>query len=273
MPGLATQIERYSLVIAIGDVPIRVNTTDSDFLEMLQNRYAGFLSGEPHGEFDLDFDVDLAPPALDNRDADVNVTYRAGRWFMERGDFRAEWNPATRTGTIQQTANPYSIDAVLRIAHTLVLARQGGFLLHSASAIRNGKAFLFAGVSGAGKTTISRLAPADATLLTDEISYVRKQDAGYVAFGTPFTGELAKLGENTSAPLAALYLLAQGPENRIEPVAVSDAGRELLANMLFFAEDQEMVHWAFQAACDFVHRVPVHRLTFVPDARVWEMIG
>jgi hypothetical protein len=42
--------------------------------------------------------------------------------------------------------------------------------------------------------------------------------------------------------------------------------------MLFFAEDEGMVHFAFQAACDFVHRVPVYRLTFVPDARVWEMI-
>ena len=273
MPGLATQIERCSVVIAIGGVAIRVNTTEPDFLEMLQNRYAGFLSGGPQAEYDFDFDVELEPPALDDRDADVSVIHRAGRWFMERGDFRAEWNPATRRGSIQQSANPYSIDAVLRIAHTLVLARRGGFLLHSASAIRNGKAFLFAGVSGAGKTTISRLAPPDATLLTDEISYVRKQDDGYVAFGTPFTGELAKLGENTSAPLAALYLLAQGPQNRIDPVLMADAGRELLANMLFFAQDQEMVHWAFQAACDFVHQVPVYRLTFVPDARVWELIG
>jgi hypothetical protein len=238
---------------------------------MLQNRYAGFVGAEERAEYD--FDVDLAPPALANPDADVSVTRRSGRWFMERGDFRAEWEPAERRGWIHQSANPYSIDAVLRIVHTLVLARQGGFLLHSASAIRNGKAFLFAGVSGAGKTTISRLAPADATLLTDEISYVRRQDEGYVAFGTPFTGELAKLGENTSAPVATLYLLAQGPENRIDPVAAADAGRELLSNMLFFAEDQELVQWAFQAACDFVHRVPVYRLTFVPDARVWEMIG
>ncbi len=217
--------------------------------------------------------MELVAPAFSDPDADVSVTHRSGIWFMERGDFRAEWDPATRRGWIQQSANPYSIDAVLRIVHTLVLARQGGFLLHSASAIRNGKAFLFAGVSGAGKTTISRLAPADATLLTDEISYVRKQDEGYVAFGTPFTGELAKLGENTSAPVAALYLLAKGPENRIDPVAAADAGRELLANMLFFAEDQELVCSAFQAACDFVDRVPVYRLTFVPDARVWEMIG
>jgi len=259
------------VVIAIGGVPVRVNTTDPDFLDMLQDRYAGFLSEETRTEFD--FDVDLAPPAFPDPEAEVSVTHHSGRWFMERGDFRAEWNPATRTGTIHQSANPYSIDAVLRIVHTLVLARQGGFLLHSASAIRNGKTFLFAGVSGAGKTTISRLAPADATLLTDEISYVRKLDEGYVGFGTPFTGELAKLGENTSAPVAALYLLSQGPENRIDPVGAADAGREVLANMLFFAEDQEMVHWAFQAACDFVHCVPVHRLTFMPDARVWEMIG
>jgi hypothetical protein len=270
VPGLATQVERYSVVIAIGGVAIRLNTSDPDFIEMLHGRYAGFVSAETDAEFD--FDLDLAQPS-GNRDADVSVCYRSGRWLLERGDFRAEWEPAAGKGRIRQTANPYSIDAVLRIVHTLVLAKQGGFLLHSASAIRNGKAFLFAGVSGAGKTTISRLAPADATLLTDEISYVRKQGDGYVAFGTPFTGELAKLGENKSAPVAVLYLLAQGPENKIEPVAAPDAGRELLGNMLFFAEDQEMVHWAFQAACDFVHRVPVHRLTFLPDTRVWEMIG
>src|ERR1022692_2163493 len=252
-------------------MPVRVLTTDPRFLTMLQDRYAGFVTSSQRTE--IEFDVDLGPSRFGNPDAPVRVTQRAGRWTFERGDFRAEWEPASRTGRIRQTANPYSIDAVLRIVHTLVLARQGGFLLHSASAIRNGKPFLFAGVSGAGKTTISRLAPPDATLLTDEISYVRKQGDGYMAYGTPFTGELAKLGENASAPVAALYLLAQGPENRIEPVAVADAGRELLANMLFFAEDPELVHWVFQAACDFVHRVPVRRLTFMPDARVWELIG
>jgi len=276
VPGLAAQVERFSVVIAIGGIAIRVNTADADFLAMLEERYAGFVSPEADAQFD--FDVDLAPRAFANPDADVSVIHRSGRWLMERGDFRAEWEPATGRGWIHQSANPYSIDAVLRIVHTLVLAGRGGFLLHSASAIRNGKALLFAGASGAGKTTISRLAPADATLLTDEISYVRKldvpqQDERYVAFGTPFTGELAKLGENTSAPVAALYLLAKGAENRVDPVTVSDAGRELLANMLFFAEDQELVYSAFQAACDFVHCVPVYRLTFVPDARVWEMIG
>ncbi len=271
MPELALQVERYTAAIAIGGVTIRVNTTDSNFMELLQKRYSGFVSAESAAEFE--FDVELVESTFAEPHSEVSVRHYSGRWFMLRADFRAEWNPTTRTATIQQNANPYSMDAVLRIVHTLVLAKQGGFLLHSASAIRNGKAFLFAGVSGAGKTTISRLAPADATLLTDEISYVRRVGDGYVAFGTPFTGELAKLGENTLAPITALYLLAKGQENRIERVSVSDAGRELLANVLFFAEDPELVHLVFQTACEFVNRVPVYRLTFVPDARVWEMIA
>jgi len=283
LPELTTEVERLSLVIEIGGMPVRVHTTDPGFLRMLRDRYDGFVASAEHagsaeGAAEIDFDVELTPARFADPDAVVRVRQRRGRWTMERGDFRAEWEPASRTGTIRQSANPYSIDAVLRIVHTLVLARQGGFLLHSASAIRNGKAFLFAGVSEAGKTTISRLAPPDATLLTDEISYVRKQDvrkqgAGYVAFGTPFTGELAKLGENVSAPIAALYLLAKGAENRIDPIPPAEAARSLLANLLFFAEDEELVQATFHSAFEFVSRVPVARLTFVPDARVWELIG
>lgn len=257
-------------MIEVGEMPVRVNTVDPKFLRLLQERYAGFIGNSESAE--MEFDVELTPPALTDPDGDVRVTYSQGRWLMQRGDFRAEWSPASRRGWIHQSANPYSIDAVLRIVHTLVLARQSSFLMHSASAIRNGRAFLFAGVSGAGKTTISRLAPPDATLLTDEISYVRRQDSGYVAFGTPFTGELAKLGENVSAPVAALYLLAQGPENRIEAISSAEAVRSVLANMLFFAEDEELVQSTFHAAFEFVRRVPVSRLTFVPDTRVWELI-
>jgi hypothetical protein len=275
LPELTAEVERLSLMIEIGGMSVRVNTTDVGFLGILQDRYSGFItpSDRAEGPAEIEFDVDLTPPGAADRDAPVRVTQRLGRWKLERGDFFAEWEPSSRRGRIRQTANPWSIDAVLRIVHTLVLARQGGFLAHSASAIRNGKAFLFAGVSGAGKTTISRLAPPDVTLLTDEISYVRKQDAGYIAYGTPFTGELAKLGENVSPPLAALYLLAQGSENRIDPIPPGEAARSLLANLLFFAEDEELVQSTFHSAFEFVNRVPVSRLTFVPDSRVWELIG
>jgi len=46
----------------------------------------------------------------------------------------------------------------------------------------------------------------------------------------------------------------------------------LLRNILFFAEDAELVNLVFRSACEFVERIPVRRLTFVPDERVWNMI-
>ena len=203
----------------------------------------------------------------------LEVGCQGGVWRMQRGDFLALWDSASGRGQIRQNANPYALDSVLRIVHSLVLAREGEFLVHGASAIRNGRAFLFAGVSGAGKTTISRLAPADATLLTDEISYVRKAGAGYCAHGTPFAGELARLGTKCSAPLQALYLLRQGPENRIDEIHPARATQALMRNILFFARDAELVQRVFEGACEFVERVPVRRLTFRPDAAVWELIG
>jgi hypothetical protein len=269
---LEAQTECLSLVIEIGDMPVRVNTSSPEFARVLSKRYAGFAAPPGRRGAEVEFDVELSDERSSEPEAPVQVTHLAGRWRMTRGDFRAEWDPRMRRGTIRQSANPYSIDAVLRIVHTLALARQGGLLLHAASAIRNGKAFVFAGISGAGKTTISRLAPAGVTLLTDEISYVRKTSDGYIAFGTPFTGELAKLGENVSAPLAAVYLLEQGPVNQIEPVPAGDAVRALLANILFFAKEPELVRQVFQSACKLVDRIPVSRLTFMPDSRVWEMI-
>lgn len=271
MPELTAEVDRLSLVIEVGGTPIRVNTTDPVFFRMLHERYTGFITqSETDG---IEFDVDLLPPEAASLESEVKVTSHHGRWSMQRGDFQAEWEPASGRGWIRQSKNSYSMDSVLRIVHTLVLARQGSLLLHSASAIRNGKAFLFSGVSGAGKTTIARLAPPDTMLLTDEISYVRPSDMGYIAFGTPFAGELAKSGENISAPIAALYLLAKGSENKIDPLPAGEAMRSLLANILFFAEDEQLVQSVFHTAFDFVSRVPVLRLTFVPDVRVWELIG
>jgi hypothetical protein len=270
MGELAT-IVAQEIIIDIGRMPVLLRSESPTFLEMIETRYSGFVNREGMPVFELD--VELVEPGKITDEKDLAVNFESGRWLIERGDLRAEWEPTSRRGRVVQSANPYSLDAALRIIHSLILAREGGLLVHAASAVRSGKAFLFAGVSGAGKTTISRLAPADATLLTDEISYLQSKGRGYVAYGTPFAGELAKVGENAEASLAAVYFLEKGRENRIEPVCASEATRMLLANVLFFAHDAELVSRVFETACELVRRVPFHRLIFFPDERVWELIA
>lgn len=270
--GNLAQIRSEPVAVQIGGIPILLRTDDREFRELLETRYAGFVNDSMDSP--LEFKIDLAEPrSTIEAGEDVRVRFHSGSWFLRRGDFRAEWDPRTCKGRIHQTRSPYAIDSVLRIVHTLILAKSGGFLVHAASAIRHGRAFLFAGISGAGKTTISRLAPPDAILLTDEISYVRKEGTTYLACGTPFAGELGKAGQNQSAPLVRLFLLEKGPECKTEAVPRGEAVRSLLRNILFFAEDGELVKRLFQSACEFVERVPVERLTFVPDQRVWQMVG
>jgi len=262
--------ELHSVQVEIGKTAIRILTADPEFREILLARFGSFVN--PAAQTSLQLSVRLLAPGTPT-EGDVHVSMNGGgQWSIVRGDFRCLWQPAIGEGSVEQTANPYSIDTVLRIVHTLILAREGGFLLHSSSAVRNGRAFLFSGLSGAGKTTLVRLAPPDVPILTDEISYVRRASPGYTAFGTPFFGEFGRPGENTSAPLAALYFLAKGPDNRIDPVPPAEAARLLMRNILFFAEDKRLVQLVFQSACDFLQAVPAYRLTFFPDARVWELI-
>ena len=74
------------------------------------------------------------------------------------------------------------------------------------------------------------------------------------------TGEPLSPGNGGSAPAH-------------EPVSEPEALQAFLRNVLFFAHDPELVDKVFQNAFDFISRVPVYRLTFVPDAKVWELIG
>ena len=273
--------------VEIGGIPISLSTTHEKFFDLLRQRYEGFLS-QSRPEVALNFEIIDAATASDD---DVRVQRKGNgngnEWLIHRGDFSASFDPQTATGHVRQNANPYSLDSVLRIVHSLILADRGGFLLHAASAICDGRACLFSGVSGAGKTTMTRLAPPDLTLLTDEISYVRPANVrpanvrpvdapaatgAYQAFGTPFSGELAKAGENCSAPISALFFLEQGPSNRIDELSSTEAIRRLMRNILFFAEDPSLVEKLLATACDFVARVPIRRLTFYPDSKVWDLI-
>ena len=106
---------------------------------------------------------------------------------------------------------------MLRILHSLVLTEEGRFSGACSQCDSETVApFCFLESPAPGRPQFSRLAPPDVTVLTDEISYVRKCDGVYRAFGTPFAGELARIGENVAAPIAALFFLDKGPANSRE---------------------------------------------------------
>ncbi len=248
-------------------------------MPVLESRYRGFLNGAADPRLvdakleSVRLELETVEGLQGDPDAELVVRREGKIWHLQLCDLRAEWNRSTGRGKVWQTVNPYSMDTVLRILHSLLLAEQGGFLLHAASVVVENRAFVCAGVSGAGKTTISRLARGTATVLTDEISYLKMEDGEFRAWGTPFNREMTTPGPNLSAPLAGVFLLYKGPENAVEEMGPDEAVCSILRNVLFFADDPDLAGRLLETVCQLVEKVPVRRLIFRPDSSVWDYVA
>ena len=88
MPDTLTAAECSRVVIEIGGVPIRLCVDDSGFIDLLSERYAGFVSNslEPRFEFQIDF----ASPGYIEDDNDVHLRWNSCMWFLDNGEFNAE---------------------------------------------------------------------------------------------------------------------------------------------------------------------------------------
>ncbi len=115
----------------------------------------------------------------------------------------------------------YPLDQLL-VIHALGVA--GGALMHAASIAGRDGAFLVAGPSGAGKTTMSlAAAPLGALVLSDERSVVRPAPGGgWLVGGTPWPGD-GGFAEERSVPLRALILLEQSDRDELTPISPARA--------------------------------------------------
>jgi hypothetical protein len=165
-----------------------------------------------------------------------------------------------------------SFESFLRVLYSLILPDRDGLAIHASSLAKDGKAYMFPGKSGEGKTTIVRLSP-DANLLTDEISIVRGIGEEPMAYGTPFHGDLEMPGQNTSAPVAGLYFLVKDKKNYLEELSPKVALRKLLGNIVLFGQDQNLARKAFQLSYELVTSLPCYDLHFLPEPSFWGCIN
>jgi hypothetical protein len=158
----------------------------------------------------------------------------------------------------------YPLDQVV----SMYLLNGRGLTVHAAGALVGGRGILLAGVSGAGKTTISRLAAGRLGWqpLSDDRVIVRLAErGGATVYGTPWPGEGAT-AENRSGPVEWLLFLAQGRTNAIERLVPRQALPHLLKTVSVPWYDRQYLPGALDACDRLVQEVPAVLLTFRPDA-------
>lgn len=262
----------------MGEVSLRIAglrtsvlTQDPQVANVVRGRYKGFLSaGSPDWRIEMSAQPAGHPPFAD----DVVVTRNGGpaQFSVKRADFAGTVDLREHCGTVT-LADPdeISVDAFLRILYSLALVEAEGLIVHAASLIRNGKAYLFCGPSGSGKTTVARLSP-DAILLSDELSIVRLSRGDAFCHGTPFWGELARAGEDRQAPLAGIYFLHKGDWHAVEEIRPRKALERLLPNVMFFARETDLTARVLGISANLVEAVRCFDLCFRPDAGFWEVV-
>ena len=166
-----------------------------------------------------------------------------------------------------------SVENFLRVALAWKAVDRGGLLLHSSGVVRDGKAYLFFGPSGAGKTTIARLCAED-LLLNDDCMLILQDSGVFTTSGLPFKGaEDAGARDTGRFPIAGLFRLAQAPRPACVRMDGARAVSEILSCIPFVTERPEGVDRAFAVVEPLVRRVPVFRLAFRRDPDFWPVLS
>lgn len=247
----------------------------------------------PPATADVELDVraeDTIPPA-DLRDL-VFDSGAVWRLFRDGAGFRIEchshvfpsnpykaatFDASFTRGTIVMSEgarhlNPldYPLDEVL-VSH--LLGRGRGVELHSCGVIdRQGRGHLFAGMSGAGKSTTARLwGSSAAAILSDDRVIVREEEGVMWMHGTPWHGEAA-LSMDAGAPLAGVYLLEQSPQLALRELHHANAVARLFGCSFPPFHDPESVAFTLSFLERLADLVPVRELCFTRDARVADLI-
>jgi len=177
----------------------------------------------------------------------------------------------TKNG-INRLPNPmtYPLDQILLMHY---LASRQGILLHAAGVLANRRAFIFAGRSGAGKTSLARRLQSRDPLrfLSDDRILVRKAGDRFTAFGTPWPGE-GGIAENDGGPLEGLFFIIHGQSTRVTPIRPQTALKRLLPVASVPWYDREAFPGALDCCEAMTCRVPAYDFHITPEIEVMDVL-
>jgi len=149
-----------------------------------------------------------------------------------------------------------------------MLAHLAGGVVHCSCVLDRGRALLFVGRSGVGKTTIARIwRDVGATILNDERNIIRIEDGVPLAGSSPWHGEENQVSP-LHAPLAGVFFLRQAAENSVSECKPAEAVTSLFTSTLvpvFIPSGPALILQSWNALFE---RTPAHNLAFTPDHRV-----
>lgn len=220
------------------------------------------------------------PVYTDRSDEDmprIEMYRRENRWMFCVSMFReseivstmvcsADWREVELY--MQSRYARFAIDNTAMLVYAFASVGMKTLLFHSSVTVREGRAYMFLGHSGTGKSTHSqqwKAAFPDATLLNDDNPVVRiLPDNTVRVYGSPWSGK-TPCYKAESAPLQALVQLAQAPENKIHLLKMTQAYPYILASVSGLKVLPEMMDAIYESIALLLELTPVYKLECLPN--------
>lgn len=180
----------------------------------------------------------------------------------------SDWRELRIKADWQDLRYAYLIDRLIMIVYTMATLPLGYLKVHASVTELGGRALVFMGVSGTGKSTHSRLWREHiegCTLLNDDEPIVRPMADGSVrVYGCPWSGS-TPCYRNAWAEVSAFVRLYQAPENKLSRLSGRESFEELYSSCAFMASQKGNQLAVFDAVARVLKHCPVYRLDNRPE--------
>jgi hypothetical protein len=176
--------------------------------------------------------------------------------------------PLTRYVSQREIVTFYHISlfqfyVVLSFFLTDLLAEHNGLSFHASSALVNNKVAIFAGTTGAGKSTIGKMLAKRFNTLSDDHATVRKTNGEYCFYQTPYIEKVLVKKTSRSYQLGPICFLKQGKTTSVTHLSAEEGIKRISTNIPL---PQQHTKKVLQTAVDIAKQCKLYELTFTTYA-------
>ncbi|MEH7546755.1 hypothetical protein [Neobacillus vireti] len=206
------------------------------------------------------------------KDYKVDITKKRDKIIYSRADYLIDVDSEYKSATISVYDDFALKHALTNLYSSFIVHHNWGLLIHSSCVLENGKAHLFAGHSGAGKSTAAKLS-FPRHLLSDEASLVKITSNRVSVYNSPFRSELDAGPFEGNVELASIQILFQALQNKRVRLEKSDGLLHLMDKVFFWPQSQDEVKTIMKLMTQLVKQVPAYELHFQKNNTFWELIS